>query len=68
MTTLIEKEKGFPYIHRMRAIHIIEAEVQFLAKVHCVKKMMGVAESKNLITEEQYGGRRKKTSAVRSNK
>ena len=44
----------------MRAIHIIEAEVQFLAKIHYVKKMMGVAESKNLITEEHYGGRRKK--------
>ena len=60
VTTLIEKEKVFPYIHHMRAIHIIEAEVQFLAKIHYVKKMMGVAESKKLITEEQYGGRRKK--------
>ena len=31
-TTLIENEPGSPYLHRMRAIHIIEAEVQFLAK------------------------------------
>ena len=57
---LIEKEPGTLYIHRMRAIHIIEAEVQFLAKHHYVNQMMKTAEKENLITEEQYGGRRKK--------
>ena len=46
----------------MRAIHIIEAEVQFLAKHHYVHNMMSAAEKSNLITEEQYGGRRKKQS------
>lgn len=43
----------------MRAIHIIEAEVQFLAKHHYVKNMMKLAEKEKLITEEQYGGRSK---------
>ena len=57
---MIEKEPGTPYIHRMRVIHIIEAEVQFLAKHHYVNQMMKTAEKENLITEEQYGGRRKK--------
>ena len=62
ITTLIEKEPGSPFIHRMRAIHIIEAEEQFLAKHHYVNNMMSTAEKSNLITEEQYGGRRKKQS------
>lgn len=65
-TTLIEKEPGLPYVHRMRAIHIIEAEVQFLAKNFYITKLMKHAESKNLITDEQYGGRsrRQAQSAV----
>lgn len=50
----------------MRAIHIIEAEVQFLAKKCYITKLMKNAESKNLITDEQYGGRprRQAQSAV----
>ena len=56
-TTLIEKEPGVPYVHRMRAIHIIEAEVQFLAKNFYVTKLMKGAEKNGLITDEQYGGR-----------
>ena len=59
-TTLIEKEPGLPYVHRMRAIHIIEAEVQFLAKNFYVTKLMSGAEKKELITDEQYGGRAKR--------
>ena len=59
-TTLIEKESGLPYVHRMRAIHIIEAEVQFLAKNFYVTKLMKGAEKNNLLTDEQYGGRAKR--------
>lgn len=66
VTTLIEKDTGFPYIHRMHAIHIIEAEVQFLAKNLHITKLMRHAEKQQLITDEQYGGRsqRKAQSAV----
>ena len=65
-TTLIEKDEGTPYIHRMRAIHIIEAEVQFLAKNFYITKLMRHAEKQNLITDEQRGGRsnRQAQSAV----
>ena len=59
-TTLIEKEPGLPFVHRMCAIHIIEAEVQFLAKKFYVTKLMKGAEKNNLITDEQYGGRAKR--------
>ena len=58
-TTLIEKEPGSPYIHKMRATHIIEAEAQFLAKHHYIHQVMKLTEKENIITEEQYGGRRK---------
>ena len=66
VTTLIEKDTGTPFIHRMRAIHIIEAEVQFLAKNLYVTKLLRNAEQQNLLTDEQYGGRsrRQAQSAV----
>ena len=38
VTTLIEKDRDRPCIHRMRAIHIIESEEQFISKVFYVKK------------------------------
>ena len=41
----------------MRAIHIIEAEVQFRAKNFYITKLMKNAESTNLVTDEQHGDR-----------
>ena len=60
VTTLIEKDRGSPCIHRMREIHIIESEVHFISKVFYVKKMMLLAECNHLITDEQYGGRNRR--------
>ena len=60
VTTLMEKDAGRPKIHRMRAIHIIEAEVQFLTKLFYCKKLMHKAEAMNAITDQQYGGRKNK--------
>ena len=66
VTTLIEKNPGQPRIHRMRAIHIVEAELQFYSKSIYIQRMMKNAEVKNVITDEQYGGRsnRQAQSAV----
>ena len=66
VTTLIEKDSGSPKIHRMRAIHIIECELQFLSKYLYIQKMMPQVEKLNLVTDEQYGGRnqRQAQSAV----
>ena len=58
VTTLMEKEQGSPKIHRMRSIHIIEAEVQFIAKLFYCKKLLHNAEKHDLITGQQYGGRK----------
>jgi len=52
VTTLIEKDTGSPKVHRMRAIHIIESEVQFLAKTFYILKMMRLAEKSNVISDE----------------
>ena len=65
-TVLLLKDAGKPKIHRMRTIHIIESELQFISKIFYVKKMMGNAERLNLVTDEQYGARpnRQAQSAV----
>ena len=57
ITTLIAKEKGRPRIHRLRPIHIIEAELQALSKSQWAKSMVAQAEKNNDITPSQYGGR-----------
>ena len=57
VTSLIEKKPGTPYIHKFRVLHIIEGDLQFLAKFFYSYKMMNYAEKHDLITDEQYGGR-----------
>jgi len=57
-TTLLLKDTGQPKIHRMRTMHIIEAELQFVSKHIYVQGMMSNAEKHKLITDEQYGGRK----------
>ena len=56
VTTLTEKDTGSPKVHRMRAIHIIESEVQFLAKSFYILRVMRLAEKHKLISDELYGG------------
>ena len=58
VTSLIEKDTGRPRIHRMRTIHIIEAELQFITKIVYANRLMKQAEKNQLITDEQYGGRK----------
>ena len=58
ITTLIPKDEGPIYVHRLRAIHVVEAELQFFSKITYAKKMVQVAEAANAITDEQYGGRK----------
>ena len=56
-TTLLEKNPGTPFIHRLRAIHIVEGDLQFVAKYYYAQKMMKTAEKHGLVSDEQYGGR-----------
>ena len=41
----------------MRAIHVVEAELQFYSKSVYIQKMMKTVEKHKLVTDEQYGGR-----------
>jgi len=57
VTTLIAKDKGKPRIHRLRPIHIIEAELQALSKSQWAQSLITRAEANNDIVHSQYGGR-----------
>ena len=58
VTTLMEKKPGRPMIHKFRAIHIVEGDLQFIAKFFYAHKMIRYAEKHGLISDEQYGGRK----------
>ena len=58
VTTLMPKDDGPIYVHRLRAIHVVEAELQFFSKIVYAKRMVNLAETNNEITDEQYGGRK----------
>ena len=58
VTTLLEKRTGSPFIHKFRAIHIVEGDLQFIVRYFYAHKMITNAEKQGLIGDEQYGGRR----------
>ena len=60
ITTLICKDDNKPYIHRLRPLHIVEAELQFFSKNQWSHKLIGQAEHLKNISPSQYGGRKNK--------
>ena len=58
VTTLICKDDNTPYIHRLRPIHIIEAELQFFSKFQWSKLLIHQAEKLHHISSSQFGGRK----------
>ena len=58
VTTVIPKDGITPKIHRLRPLHIIEVELQFISKNIWSKKLMSSAESHMQITDAQFGGRK----------
>ena len=63
VTALIEKKTGSPLIHRFRVIHVIEGDIQFISRFFYAFQMMNKAETLNLITDQQYGGRRRRIAS-----
>ena len=53
-----EKKTRSTLIHKFRAIHIVEGDLQFIAIFFYAHKMIRYAEQHGLITDEQYGGRK----------
>ena len=60
ITTVICKDDDTPYIHRLRPLHIVEAELQFFSKYQWSYKLINQAESLKNISPSQYGGRKNK--------
>lgn len=58
ITTLLCKDDNIPYIHRLRPIHIVEVELQFISKIIWSKHLIQKAESQHKIIQSQYGGRK----------
>ena len=58
VTTLLEKDQGFPKIHRLRPITIVEAELNAISKSYWSKKLAAHIERTGTMTESQYGGRK----------
>jgi ribonuclease HI len=58
VTVLIPKDDGVPKIHRLRPLHIVEPEVNAIAKALWAKKLMRIAEKTQNMTDGQYGGRK----------
>jgi len=58
VTVLIPKDDGIIKIHRLRPLHLVEPEVNALAKGLWARTLMKRAERTNNMTDDQYGGRK----------
>ena len=55
---LIEKDSNNPTLHRLRIIHIIEADYNLATKILWARRMMPKAEKSKLLTDSSWGLRR----------
>ncbi len=54
---VLEKEKGKPKIHRLRNIHLYEADYNFVLKLLWLKRLVHHAEHHKLLHDSQWGSR-----------
>ena len=54
---MLEKDQNDPKLHRLRVIHIIEADYNLTTKILWSRKMMWEVEKKRLISDGQWGNR-----------
>lgn len=54
---LIEKDTGRPNIHRLRIIHLFEADFNFFLKLQWGHRLIRYADELNLLNDGQYGSR-----------
>ncbi len=59
---LIEKDPGNPKIHRLRIIHLFEADFNFFLKLQWGHRLVRHAEKLNLLNEGQHGSRPGRTA------
>lgn len=57
-TALLEKVRGFPWIHKFRTIHIVESNLNYAMRSIWGREFMEYNENNNSFHDNQYGGRR----------
>jgi len=58
VTVLIPKDPGIPKIHRLRPLHIVEPEINAIAKALWARQLVKKAERTGNMSDDQYGGRK----------
>ena len=54
MTVLLEKVCGYNYVHKLRAISLLEADFNWWNKLVFAKRMISSARASNMILEENF--------------
>jgi hypothetical protein len=57
VTTMLEKEKGSPKLHRLRVIHLLEADLNLLVKIIIARRFVWHCEDHKAFGEAQAGSR-----------
>jgi hypothetical protein len=57
VNSMIEKEPGNPKIHRLRVIHVYEADYNLVLAIFWVRKLVHSAKDNGLFNSNCYGGR-----------
>ena len=58
LNVMLEKDPGNPMIHRLRVIHLYEADFNWVLKQFWAKRMLAYGEKHQALGEEQHGSRR----------
>ena len=59
---MLEKKKGVRQIHKLQVVGILEADVNTALKVISAKKLTRAAELQDLLHDEQWGSRPKRSA------
>ena len=62
INVLIEKDPGIPCVHRLRIIHLFEADYNFILKLLWGSRIVKHGEKLRLFNNNQHGSRRNRTS------
>ena len=58
LNVMLEKDPGNPLLHRLRIIHLYEADFNWVLKQFWAKRMLHYGEKHEVLGEEQHGSRR----------
>jgi hypothetical protein len=62
VTVMIEKDTGIPAIHRLRIIHLYEADYNLFLKLQWGLRLVRHGEKHHGLSDQQYGSRKDRTA------